>query len=192
MRSIAVRVEPCLCLAAVISLASCALAVAADDSSRATDEAVRAYHEFQVCAAQTDDTRRLTCYDKAMQRPGSAPPTAGTSPGSAPEASAPPASPPPTPEQRFGLTPEQQLLRQHVAEAPKEMTSEVVAVGRARNGLLSLTLANGQVWTAQSASEPDLPIDVGDSVTVRRGLLGSFLLTASRGGKRQMRVDRAR
>lgn len=179
------RVELCACLAAAIGAIYCGLAVAADDSSRSADDAVRAYREFQVCAAQTDDGRRLACYDKAMQRPGSSTPFGSTS-GGAPAVSA-----PPTPEQRFGLTPEKQLERQHVTEPPKEMTSQVVAVGRARNGFLRLTLANGQVWTAQSADEPDLSIDVGDSVTVRRGLLGSFLLTASKGGKRSMRVDRA-
>ncbi len=181
MRSISVRVELCVCLAALIGVAHAGLASAADDPAHATDQAVRAYREFQVCAAQADDAQRLTCYDKAMQRPASTPTT-----------STPPGGTPPTPEQRFGLTPEQQLQRQHVTEPPKEMTSQVVAVGRARNGLLRLTLANGQVWTAQSPDEPDLSIDVGDSVTVRRGLLGSFLLTASKGGKRSMRVDRAR
>jgi len=164
-----VRVELCACVAAAIGVAFACLAAAADNPSAAG--AVNDYRAFQVCATEADDRRRLACYDKVMQRPGSTPPT---------------------PEQRFGLTPGQQLEQQHVTAPPKEMTSQVVAVGRAGNGLLRLTLANGQVWTAQSPDEPDLSIDVGDSVTVRRGLLGSFLLTASKGGKRSMRVDRAK
>lgn len=186
------RVELCVCLAAMIGVAHCAFATAADNS-RAAEDAVRAYREFQVCAAQTDDARRLTCYDMAMHRaPSGSTLPSGTPPAGAASASTPPSGIPPTPEQRFGLTPEQQLQRQHVTAPPKEMTSQVVAVGRARNGLLMLTLANGQIWTAQSPDEPDLSIGVGDSVTVRRGLLGSFLLTASKGGKRSMRVDRAK
>jgi hypothetical protein len=143
-------------------------AAAADDASRATEDAVRAYREFQVCAAQRDGGRRLACYDKAMKRPDSGP----------------------TPEQRFGLTPGQVLEKQHLESPPKEVTSQVVAVGRSSQGLVRLTLANGQVWTAQSPSEPDLSLEIGDTVTVSRAVLGSFQLTTSRTGNRSMRVNR--
>jgi hypothetical protein len=164
------RVQVFACLAAAVGYAG--LAVAADGSqdaasSRAAEEALRAFHEFQSCAALTDDARRLACYDEAMKRPG----------------------PAPTPEQRFGLTPGQVIEKQHLPAPPKDISSQVLAISRPR-GLLQLTLANGQVWAAQSADQPDLSIEVGDTVTLTRGVLGSFLLTASRSGNRSMRVSR--
>jgi hypothetical protein len=162
------KVELSAYFAALIGVVCGCSAAAADDSSRATEDALRAYREFQVCAAQSDSGRRLACYDKAMKRPDSSP----------------------TPEQRFGLTPGQVLEKQHLESPPKEVTSQVVAVGRSSQGLVRLTLANGQVWTAQSPSEPDLSIEVGDSATLTRGVMGSFLLTTSRTGNRSMRVSR--
>ena len=143
---------------------------AADDSSRATEDAVRAYHAFQVCAAHGDGGRRLACYDQAMKRPDSSP----------------------TPEQRFGLTPGQVLEKQHLERPPQDITSQVVSVGRSSQGVVRVILANGQVWTAQSPSEPDLSIEVGDTVTVSRALLGSFLLTSRRTGNRSVRVNRSK
>ncbi|HXR91713.1 MAG TPA: hypothetical protein VN750_15685 [Steroidobacteraceae bacterium] len=162
------RVELSAYFAALIGVICGCSAAAADDSSRATEDALRAYREFQVCAAQSDGGRRLACYDKAMKRPDSSP----------------------TPEQRFGLTPGQVLEKQHLESPPKEVTSQVVAVGRTGQGTVRLTLANGQVWAAQSPSEPDLLLEVGDTVTVSRAALGSFLLSASRTGNRSMRVNR--
>ena len=162
------KVELSAYFAALISVICGCSAAVADDSSRATEDALRAYREFQVCAAQSDGGRRLACYDKAMKRPDSNP----------------------TPEQRFGLTPGQVLEKQHLESPPKEVTSQVVAVGRTGQGTVRLTLANGQVWASQSPSEPDLSLEVGDTVTVSRAALGSFLLSASRTGNRSMRVNR--
>lgn len=164
------RVQLSACLAALAAVVHGCIAVAANDSSHSTEDAVRAYREFQVCAAESDGVARLACYDKAMKRPDSRA----------------------TPEQRFGLTPGQVLEKQHLEAPPKDMTSQVVVVGRSSQGLVRLTLANGQVWAAQGPSEPDLSIAVGDTVTVSRAVLGSFLLTTARTGNRSMRVTRVK
>jgi hypothetical protein len=141
------------------------MVAAAEPSHPVAEDLVRS---FNRCVTEIDDLRRLACYDKAMQRPASGP----------------------TPEQRFGLTPGQVLEKQHLESPPKDLTSQVVAVSRSSQGVVRLTLANGQVWTAQSPSEPDLSIEVGDSVTLTRAVLGSFLLTSARTGNRSMRVNR--
>lgn len=154
-----------VCLLAAIGSFHCRPAVAADERSHAAAEDL--VRSFNKCVTESDGARRLACYDKAMQRPDNTP----------------------TPEQRFGLTPGQVLQKQHLEAPPKDLTSQVVSVGRSSQGV-RLTLANGQVWTAQSPSEPDLSIEVGDTVTVSRAVLGSFLLSTSRSGNRSMRVNR--
>ena len=125
---------------------------------------------FQVCAAESDGTRRLACYDKAMNRP-------------AKEAA---------PEQRFGLSAAQVVQKEHLAQAPKEMTAQVVAASRPPRGALMLTLDNGQVWIEEAPDGTDLSIKVGDSVTVSHEKLGGFLLTASASGHRSIRVRRVK
>jgi hypothetical protein len=133
-----------------------------------TDELVRALH---VCVAESDGARRLSCYDQALKRPGDHPTT---------------------PEQRFGLSPEQVLKKEQIAQGPKDMTSQVAAVSRTPHGPLLLTLANGQVWEETNPEGTDLSIAVGDSVTLRQGALGGFMLTSSHSGNRTLRVKRVK
>ncbi len=162
-----VELPACLASAIVGVGAICGgRAAAADDPSQPSAEQL--VHAFQLCVTQSDGTRRLECYDKAMNRPADDP----------------------APEQRFGLSAAQVVEKEHLVEPPRELTVQVVAVNRPRGGLLTLTLANGQVWVAQQPDDGDLAVNVGDAVTLTREMLGSFLLTAPASGHRSIRVRR--
>jgi hypothetical protein len=88
------------------------------------------------------------------------------------------------------LSAAQVVQKEHLAEAPKEMTAKVVTVRRPPQGALILTLDNGQVWIEEAPDGTDLSIKVGDSVTVSHEGLGGFLLTAAARGHRSIRVKR--
>jgi hypothetical protein len=151
-------------LSAVLPVA----AVATDASSVLSEVTARA---LRTCVAENQDSRRLACYDSALQRP------AGRQTKT-------------TPEQRFGLSAAQVVQKEQIAESPKNITAKVAAVGRGSGGVLTVTLDNGQVWAQQSADGQELPIGVGDSASVSHELMGGFLLTSSAGGHRSMRVRR--
>jgi hypothetical protein len=155
------------------------------------------------CAAITGADERLACYD-TLARPKQSPaaaakpaPASGKASGHA--ATTPPTTPAttasaaPTPAaagtaapaaaatgaaaagatagaaNSFGLT-------KHAAPepAPDHIQAHVTRVDTNRLGNVRISLDNGQVWTY---NDPDALIRVGDAVTIKRGALGSFLLT---------------
>ena len=147
------------------------------------------------CAAIIAADERLACYD-ALARPkpkpaaaaNSAPASDKASPRTATAASATPttaaATAAPTaaatsataagaaadPAKSFGLT-------KHTApseEGPNHIQAQVTKVDTDRLGKVRVSLDNGQAWTFNG---PEALIRVGDAVTIRRGALGSFLLT---------------
>jgi hypothetical protein len=124
----------------------------------------------QSCTSEDDDLRRLACYDKALNRHPSHPII----------------------EQTFGLSAAAVVSREHLPEAPKEMTVQVVAIGQPLHAGLTLTLANQQMWVQQDYDGGYFPLHVGDTVSVTPGLLGSYLLTSARNGHRSIRVKRVR
>ena len=56
----------------------------------------------------------------------------------------------------------------------KTVTAKVAAFGRSPNLRTQVTLDNGQMWEYQD--DPDPLLSIGDSVTIKHGTLGSFLL----------------
>ena len=147
------------------------------------------------CAAIIAADERLACYD-SLARPkpkpaataNSAPASDKASPRTATAASATPttaaATAAPTaaatsataagaaadPANSFGLT-------KHTApseEGPNHIQAQVTKVDTDRLGKVRVSLDNGQAWTFNA---PEALIRVGDAVTIRRGALGSFLLT---------------
>jgi len=66
------------------------------------------------------------------------------------------------------------------AQEAAKITAKVVAVSRRPQGGIVLTLDNEQVWAEQDPGGY-FPLKVGDSVTLKPGLLGGYLLTASSG-----------
>jgi hypothetical protein len=63
------------------------------------------------------------------------------------------------------------------APAPKRMSATVTAIDKRPRGELVVTLDNGQVW-AQKNPDRYFPLEVGDSVAILAGSLGSFRLIA--------------
>ena len=145
------------------------------------------------CAAINAADERLACYDSlARARPNPAPAAAaapagvkatpqsagpGTMPASASAATAAPvaaaagttaASTNPA-AKSFGLTP-------HPApqQGPDRIEAQATRVDTDRLGNVHLSLDNGQIWTFNA---PEALIRVGDTITIKRGALGSFLLT---------------
>jgi hypothetical protein len=130
------------------------------------------------CSDLYDDAQRLACYDAAFGkpvRPGAAPqapatvqaPAAVQAPARAPVAPAPGAriAPPPP-----AAPPAEQ--------APSSLTAAIASVRRISDERFVVTLDNGQVWE-QLERDRAAEVKVGDRVTVRKAMLGSFVLVTA-------------
>ena len=73
--------------------------------------------------------------------------------------------------------------------AAEQLTARVTELSTLPHGELLLTLENGQVWQ-QKPGDRAMRVKVGDEVTIKRGSLGSFLLTSQ--AKGSMRVSRVK
>jgi hypothetical protein len=143
---------------------------------------------LKQCAEINEPAKRLACYDQVAERP---PPAAGAalsknSPAAKDSAatSAPAAAATPVPKESFGL-----YTAEHPA-APKVetlITAKVISIGISSSGRSTVALEGNQVWELDSA---DPVLANGDTVTVKRGTLGSFILTTAAG--RLHRVHRIR
>jgi hypothetical protein len=161
----------------------------------------------QACTAEADASQRLACYDRAAERwVGKPVPDlehcgSGRS-GSCSSAAAQPGNTSTqsgsttaqaVPTQRAaqresaslnsaksafgadGLTRKQQLGAE--GAQLRQLTARVTAIARRPEGMLALHLENGQVWE-QTEDGPDLKIQAGDAVTINRGVLGAYWLSA--------------
>jgi hypothetical protein len=165
--------------------------------------------QMRACRAETDDARRLNCYDRAaatLDKAAASAPTAATAtvparPAVAPaapvassSAAAAPAGPPAASAPAgsgvadFGVS-EGPLAVKRQATGLKEITAVVTAVSARGRGELVLTLDNGQVW-AQNEAVEYFPVNVGDKVKIHSAALGSYLLTTP--AKRTTKVTRLR
>ena len=149
----------------------------------------------QHCAAIGDDAARLACYDRIFRAPAAAkaPSTtvgtaATTAVAPASTAVVPAAAKPPD---DFGLTEAAKRARdpeRAKEEKSESVTATVAAVGRRPAGELVVTLDNGQVWT-QVEVDQRARVAAGDTVTIKRGALSSYLLvTQSRYATRVRRA----
>jgi hypothetical protein len=68
-------------------------------------------------------------------------------------------------------------------------SASVSAVTRRADGRLVVTLDNGQVWS-QLERDNATEVAVGDKVNVRRGSLGSYILTTRSGVQTKVHVGR--
>lgn len=130
---------------------------------------------LQACAAVTLDAARLTCYDRLAGRGAPGPASA---PAPAPAAA--PAAAGATPS--FGL-----YAAEHPPPPPvaTSMSARVVGVGTGADGHMTATLEGGEVWELDDA---DPLLAAGDTVTISRARLGSFLMQTP--SKRSHRVRR--
>jgi hypothetical protein len=146
--------------------------------------------QLHRCAAITEPTARLACYDTlAAASPASATASATTpvaaapvtapitAPGAAPVASggaAPPeaAGQKTVPMSEFGVR-NGPLEAKHAPARPKQMLAAVTRVVPLSRGQVVLTLDNGQIW-AQIETK-DFPIKVGDPIEIDEASMGSYV-----------------
>jgi hypothetical protein len=121
----------------------------------------------RACTTESDDTRRLACYDKWLREPASVKTTTTT--------------PAASPDQQFGMTPG--LKRQQNPDAARvtekeNLQAHVATVSHKLRGELVVTLDNGQVW---EQTEEGLLVEIksGEPVTISHGSLGSFWMTSA-------------
>jgi hypothetical protein len=135
---------------------------------------------LNACSTVKDPAERLACFDKlAVGSAVAAAPRTPVAPGTpvstvAPVAAVSPAAQARAPEspEDFGLSGVQKAPRREQIQA---ITAEVVVMGHGANGRVQLGLSNGQSWELEDAA--DALLAVGNSVTIRRASLGSFLMT---------------
>lgn len=122
------------------------------------------------CASITEAAARLACYDAAF----GSPPAGVPQERARSEAPKPPAA---DPAHEFGLTRAQREAAAGAARAA-DADSITVSVRSLRNrptGEFVVTFDNGQTWVQREAN-PRAVLKVGDSVTIRKAALGSYLL----------------
>jgi hypothetical protein len=150
---------------------------------------------IDACRAETDDARRLACYDRAAGRAKAAEPAALPQAASAPAAAAPvvAAAAAAKPEDDFGrerqLAYEEDQKREEATRAVGELQSSIVGIEKRMDGLLTFTLDNGQVWR-QVRPDSRFSIKDGDAIRIQPGALGSFILSGPT--KKSTRVTRVK
>ena len=122
---------------------------------------------MRACFGEQDASRRLACYDAEVGRLIKGDRVAeAADPGQGAE--------------QFGV--DGALLQKRLKAGtqppePHQLTERVAAVTHRPNGEVVVRLANNQIWE-QTEDGPDLRIEIGDSVKIDRGMLGSYWLSA--------------
>ena len=121
--------------------------------------------QFATCASLRRDAERLACYDKAMAllKAGEA---------GAQEA--------PSAENMFGANSETLSAKGNLPAVKREelrqISGSVTSLRRIDDGMIQVELDNGQVWRmTESEGVFDFP-NRGDTVTIRRGVIGGYRL----------------
>ena len=122
------------------------------------------------CASIQNDAQRLACYDSAFGRPNAA------------AVAAPAAKVVVTnPVDEFGLSEAAKRARdpEKAKETmPEQISAMVTKVSRRPTGELVVTLESGQVWV-QTETVSKAMVKPGDTVTIKKGALGSYLLVSA-------------
>ena len=181
-----------LCLLFPLLIFAAGPALAATDISAAV----------RACRAETDDARRLACYDRVTDGVRAAAPTAAATPKSAAPvaAAAAPSAPAAAPvaaatsaEDNFGrerqVAAEEQKRQQDAARSLGELEASVTGIETRMDGLMTFTLDNGQVWR-QNTPDSKFHLKEGDHVKIQPGSLKSFILSGP--SKKSTRVTRVK
>ncbi|MDB6013410.1 MAG: hypothetical protein JWL65_5660 [Gammaproteobacteria bacterium] len=123
-----------------------------------------------ACRKLPSESERVHCYDSQIDRMSAvAASTAGFGRETLPPAARPETSPRDEPA----------------------LLSSITAMRAAGRATYAISLANGQVWRQEQASDVSVFFRVGDSVRIEKGALGSYhMSTATTGTKNWVRVTR--
>lgn len=141
---------------------------------------------LSACAKESDDARRLACYDRVTRSQAAPAPKPEPKPTEQPAATA---------TDEFGVTGSAVARQRSGEQKQQDQSAEVRSVSAGvtevswrPRGEFVVTLDNGQVW-AQKDSGQRFPIKPGDRVTINAGLLGSYRLI---NGPRSTQVTRVK
>jgi hypothetical protein len=123
---------------------------------------------IEACSRLSHDSERLACYDKAVNLA-----KAGGEGATAPSA-----------ENMFGANGDIAESRDKAPEVKREelkqISGTVTSLRRSDDGMIHLTLDNGQIWRQQDA-DVRLMVAEGDQVTIARASMGTFRITDKTG-----------
>ena len=144
--------------------------------ARKTSSADAQLQNMLRCNAITDQTARVVCYDDAARQ------ALAPVPARSAKSAAPAAAPAKVAEQAFGLESVPEARRREVSEAPavvRLISAQVVARDDDGLGYYKFTLDNGMRWQMTERSPLELPA-AGDTATIRRGMIGGYMLDVGR------------
>jgi hypothetical protein len=148
-----------------------ALVVVSAGSAARAEDVLQALH---ACESEQNDSRRLACYDHALNRPAAKPAERPATEKQPPAASTAAAA------EQFGMN--EQVAKKLAGATPPQphldkLQSRVVGVSYKLRGEPIVRLENGQVWEGLEGSKR-IEIKVGEVVTIWPGLFGSYRLEA--------------
>lgn len=162
--------------------------------------------ELDACRSLADDAGRLACYDRMAGRILAQPaapepaPVAAASAAVAPAAAAPAAAttaaataaaPAPGSADNFGrervLAAEEAKRQEQQTREIGELSATVTDIDTRMDGLMTITLDNGQVWR-QTRPDSMFRLKTGDRIQIQPGAMKSFILSGP--SKRSTRVSR--
>lgn len=156
----------------------------------ASSAAAAQIENFKACASISDGKQRLECYDSALAAVDAEAATRIAEQRRAAEIAAAKAA------EEAKARKEQERLAAFGAsgaamadgeEAVSEISASVVQLGEGISGYV-VTLDNGQVWR-QTEARTLPPVRIGDTVTIRKGMIGGYRMTFER-QKRTVAVRR--
>jgi hypothetical protein len=154
------------------------LAIGAAEASAESDAALRA------CRAEADDSRRLACYDREMDRALTA--ASPAAPMVVPAAVL-------TAEEQFGregaMAREETDRKEQESRSLDELQAKVNEIWTRSDGLMVITLDNGQEWK-QNRPDAFFRLKKGDLVKIQPAAMNSFLMSGP--SKRSTRVTRVK
>ncbi len=163
----------------VLFLAFAAPPAYAQDAAPTTSESVLS--ELYGCLDVADDAQRLACSDGAIARLRRAENEGHIVAFNRQQVTT-------IERESFGFTlPNLGAMIWGRGEGGREQVEDIeleVARVEERTGRLSYVMSNGQTWVQVEALQTR-NVRAGDTVTVRRGALGTFLLISERGGQAQ-------
>lgn len=163
------------------------------------------------CKQLTDNSARLSCYDRLAATfgsqaasagvavsgtavPGAAAPGVAAPGAAAPEAAAPASTPAAVVATPATATPSAEVIeadfgktQSRPSDQVEQLQATVKSLSRNKMRKLIITLENGHTW--RQTEDDSIQLKAGDSVTIEKASFGSFLLSKT-GTNRKVRVKR--